>query len=74
MAETYTIDRIADLFKVPSERREECTRQLLIAMELVELAGAEIGGSFTWTDDGDPSCALTNEAGEALLKLEVTRG
>lgn len=74
MAETYTIHHIADLFKVPSERRAECVKQLLLGMELAELAGAELTGEFIWADDGDASCSLMDETGDTYLTLEVDRG
>lgn len=71
---TYTIRSITDLLMVPSERRAECVKQLLLGMELAELAGAEMTGEFIWTDDGDASCSLIDGEGDAYLKLEVSRG
>lgn len=68
---TYRIERIADLLHVPVERREQCVKELLYVLALADLADAELQGPFAWTDDGDMSCSLTDEAGEAQLTLEV---
>lgn len=71
---TYRIERIADLLQVPIERRDQCMKELLYALALAELAGAELQGPLEWTDDGDCSCSLTDEDGEAHLTLEVRHG
>ena len=68
---TYVIDRISDLSQIPVDRRERCVHELLLALSLAELAGAELGGPMSWTDDGDPSCELLDQAGDAWLKLEA---
>jgi len=76
---TYEIDRIADLLRVPIERREACLRQLEYALALHEFAfgerAAEVEiGPMRWTDDGDKSCTLHDREGKPLLTLEVTDG
>jgi hypothetical protein len=72
-APTYTVDRIVDLLAVPSEHRARCVKELLIGLEFSELAGAEIQGPLTWTDDGDMSCSLYGPDGKPQLSLKVTR-
>jgi hypothetical protein len=76
MAETktYRLERLADLLSVPSDRREQCVRELLLALELAEFADAKLTGPMTWTDDGDMSCSLDDKDGNELLSLEVTHG
>lgn len=71
---TYQIDTIADLLKVPADRREQCAKELLIALAVVELAGVDFQGPLGWTDDGDMSCSLDDPDGNELLSLEVTHG
>lgn len=72
-APTYVIERIVDLLSVPTERRARCVKELLIGLEFSELAGAEIQGPLTWTDDGDMSCALYGPDGMPTLSLKVTK-
>jgi len=74
---TYEIDRIADLLKVPIERRRACLRELEYALELHELAFGEEAasveiGPMRWTDDGDKTCTLYDSSGKPFLTLEVT--
>lgn len=71
---TYRLERLADLLSVPSERREQCVKELLLALELAEFADAKLIGPMTWTDDGDMSCSLDDPDGNELLSLEVTHG
>ena len=52
MANTYILDRIADLLKVPSERREDCVRDILYSLSLAEFADVDAVHSFEWIDDG----------------------
>lgn len=71
---TYRIERIADLLQVPSDRRKQCAKELLIVLEMSELAGVEDAmGAIEWTDDGDMSCAMADADGVNFLKLEVKR-
>lgn len=74
---TYEIDRIADLLKVPTERREACLRELQYALELHELAFGEEAvavdiGPMRWTDDGNKTCTVHDSSGKPILTLEVT--
>lgn len=73
MAETYQIDRIADLLCVPQDRRLRCVKELLIGLAFSELAGLP-PGPMTWTDDGDSSCTIRDQNGGDFLKLEVKHG
>lgn len=70
---TYTIERFVDLLAVPAERRALCVKELLIGLEFSELAGAELQGALTWTDDGDMSCTLFAADGKPQLSLKVTQ-
>ena len=70
---TYHIERIADILQIPCDRREQCLRELLYALQLADFADAKLLGPMTWTDDGDMSCSLTDDKGEAQLTLEITR-
>lgn len=71
---TYALVTISDLLLVPIDRREACVHELLLALALADLSLGEDGRAaaqtWTWTDDGDPSCAITVN-GEAALKLNV---
>lgn len=74
---TYEIDRIADLLKVPLERRAACLRELEYALALHELAFGEEAasveiGPMRWTDDGNKSVTLHDNSGNPVLALEVT--
>lgn len=71
MSETYKLERIVDLLQVPTERREQCLKEILIGLELAELADAVLMGPIAWTDDGDLSCALTDSNGNAIISLEA---
>lgn len=77
MPTTYEIDRIADLLRVPIERRTACLREVEYALALHELAFGEKAadveiGPMRWTDDGDKTCTLHGADGEPMLALEVT--
>jgi hypothetical protein len=76
MAETtYHLDRIADLLGIPSDRREECVRDLLVLLELAEFADGRSVGPFEWTDDGKKEFALSDPADKAAwLTLKVCEG
>lgn len=76
MTETYTIDRITDLLRVPLDRREQCVRELLQGLELHEFAWGEKAidveiGPMRWTDDGDMTVRMHDDSGP-VLSLEVT--
>lgn len=70
---TYKIDRIADLFNVPGERRQDCMREILLLLAFTELAGTQdlMAEGLYWTDDGDRSVSINVAPGEPFLKLEV---
>lgn len=77
MPTTYEIDRIADLLRVPIERRTACLREVEYALALHELAFGEKAadveiGPMRWTDDGDKTCTLHDANGKPVLTLEVT--
>lgn len=77
MPTTYEIDRVADLLRVPIERRTACLRELEYGLALHELAFGEKAadveiGPMRWTDDGDKTCTLLNASGKQVLTLEVT--
>ena len=72
---TYQIERIADLLLVPPSRREDCVREILLGLELLEFAAGDEGhpiieGSMTWTDNGVNRINL--DMGDDSLTLEVT--
>lgn len=76
MSDTYQLVTISDLLKVPIDRREDCVRDLLYALALVDLAiGEEHEGvtakQWTWADDGDHSASI-NVNGEEMLSLKIT--
>lgn len=73
---TYKLTKISDLLLVPPERRRDCLRSLLYALELHELAfGAEAKdtawNNVTWTDDGNHSATLRDQHGNDVASLEV---
>ena len=77
MPTTYEIDRVADLLRVPIERRTACLREVEYALALHELAFGEKAadveiGPMRWTDDGDKTCTLHDASGKPVLTLEVT--
>lgn len=72
---TYDIDRIADLLKVPIDRRAACLREIEYALALHELAFGEEAASveiwpMRWTDDGNKTTIHDNN-GKPFLTLEV---
>jgi hypothetical protein len=73
MAPTYTVDRIVDLLMVPANKRRQCIKELLYAVELMDFAEATASGPLTWTDDGDVSCTLYGPDGKAQLSLRITK-
>lgn len=74
MSDPIRIEKLADLFKVPPENREECFRQIQHAMSLAELAGVEeTFSAIEWTDDGDQSVSLNEPDGTPILKLKITK-
>lgn len=77
MTETYRIETLSDMLKVPADRRAAMFRDLETALELHEFTFGEEAATtplteITWTDDGDPSVALSDTDGNHILTLEVT--
>ena len=70
-ARTYTLDRIVDVLAVPSSKRKRCLKELLYALELMDLTEVAAAGPLTWTDDGDVSCTIFGEDGKPFLTLEI---
>lgn len=75
MSETYVIETISDMLKVPPDRRKVMLHDLETALELHEFAFGEAAGQhpigpLDWTDDGDHSVSLHNN-GQEILKLEI---
>lgn len=70
----YRLERIVDILQVPVEKREQCMRKLLYALDLADFTGAELAGPIEWADDGDMSSVLVDKAGVEVAKLEIDRG
>ena len=71
---TYKLNRIVDLLQVPSERRAQCVKELLLGLEFAEFCDGDLSGPLEWTDDGDSSCTLFDQTGADIAKLVVTNG
>lgn len=75
---TYRLDKISDLLQVPIDRREDCVRDLLYALALHEMAfgddaiKTEMTG-IAWTDDGDRSATVSDQHGNQVLALKITK-
>lgn len=69
-AKTYRLYRISDLLQVPIDRREECVRELLYGLALLDLAAGDECNpelqSLVWTDDGESTIDLDLGAGNVL--------
>lgn len=74
-ATTYKLATIADLLKVPGERREDCVREILYLLALTELAGTQevMAEGLLWTDDGDKSVSINDTTGKPFLKLSIKK-
>ena len=76
---SYRIEKIADLLRVPADRRAACVRNVLYALDLHELAfggvpDAPAFGAVEWTDDDDLSVDVVSaEDGSSFLKLEIAQ-
>ena len=78
---TYRIETVADMLKVPSERRRDMLRELEQALLLHEFAaslasdcgidGVQCVG-FDWVDDGDRSSHWAAN-GKTMLSMKVTK-
>ncbi|MGB7422927.1 MAG: hypothetical protein WA917_13790 [Comamonas sp.] len=78
MAETYRIERIADLLALPKERRADCLRAIEYGLALAELTlgdgAADACAALEWKDDGNMSTWLCDADGNELLELEIIQG
>lgn len=70
----YRLERIVDILQVTPERREQCMHELVYALDLATLVGAQPTGVFEWTDDGDVSSTIYDRQGNEVVKLEVSNG
>lgn len=72
--ETYRIETVADMLKVPPERRACMLRELEQTLLLTELAFGEQPPvvAMMWTDDGERHSHIDDEAGKHVLSLRVT--
>lgn len=74
-ANTYRIETISDLLKVPGEKRTACLREIEYSLSLHELAYGEEAekvdmGAILWTDDGIKTVSLNDKDGP-IVTLEV---
>lgn len=73
---TYRLERISDLLQVPIERREDCVRELLYGLALLDLAAGDECNpelkSLVWTDDGETTIDL-DLGGDNVLSLVLER-
>lgn len=67
---TYRIETIADMLKVPADRRADMLTELEQALLMHEFSAAVAG--LDWTDDGERSTHLSIN-GEPLMTLKVTK-
>lgn len=72
----YRLERIRDLLQVPIERREDCVRELLYGLALLDLAAGDECNpelkNLVWTDDGQTTIDL-DLGGDNVLSLVVER-
>lgn len=68
---TYRIEHISDLLDIPLESREQCLKEIQLVLCLAVVAGIDGPTHIDWTDDGDQSCALVDQYGDAFLTLDV---
>lgn len=80
-APSYRIGTVADILKVPADRRRDMLRELetmLLTHEFSASLGADVGvewpplAGFDWTDDGDHSTHVSLN-GKPLLTLSITK-
>lgn len=73
MADSYELTTIADLLKVPTDRRESCVLELLKHLESLEFIGGEGGAKLdlpvVWYDDGQvfADFTLTTPSGQSQV-------
>lgn len=76
MTQTYRIETITDMLKVPTDRREEMLRELAYALDLCQFARGDQAtmDSFVWTDDGKTEIRLDSPgSGDDGLMLRVVK-
>jgi hypothetical protein len=77
MSESYQLETIADLAKIPPDRLSACLRDLEYAIQMTHfVAGEQLSefhgfDSFVWTDDSNHSVNVSLN-GEPLCSLVVT--
>ena len=75
---TYRIETIADMLKVPAERRGAMLHELEQGLLLYELAlgdepDAPAMTAMEWTDDGEMHSHIDDQDGKPILSLRVTK-
>lgn len=74
MSDTYHLVTIADLLKVPLERRSACLQELEYSLALMDLMTGNEGtittSGFTWTDDGERKSTINVNGEEFTLHLQ----
>lgn len=68
---TYELTTIADLLQVPSDRLEECLRDIQYAVEFTHLVYGELALDamilpISWTDDGLRNVTMTDPKGKQI--------
>lgn len=74
--ETYRIESLDDIVKLPSECIDNFCRDLRYAIEMHHFVWGEGSenvafGPMTWTDDNNPSVTLHDKEGAELVSLKV---
>lgn len=77
MTQTYRIETITDMLKVPADRRPAMLRDIetMLLMQDFVCGGDSplaVIGAITWTDDGDPSVSILDDDDKPVLTLEIT--
>lgn len=78
MSAVYRLATIADLLKVPVDRREQCFRNLEYALALHELAWGERAieaglQHIEWTDDGKMDSTAAEPDGTEILTMKIVK-
>lgn len=75
MGESYQLETISDLLKIPPNRLSACLRDLEYGIQMAHFVIGDQPSTFdgfVWTDDGDHSVNVSVN-GETLCTLAVTR-
>lgn len=83
MNNTYTIEKITDILKIPADRIHDCMKE--IADQFVQLS-ATLNASgvdlddvefdqeiITWVDDGKNNATATIRIDEEVMRIEVSK-